>query len=158
MSNAQKATKILSGLVILASILLLIDYYLPPQKKLLVIEVREDKGRYSGHRYHSYGYAEGIKISENNFPCIGLTVGDTLILTRSAIHKIQQHIVCIGGTFKGANCVAEFNTFGLRGIFLLLPLLLALTAIRVKDEATALFTVTVALSIYLMVICVHFVL
>lgn len=165
MDKQHKAAKVISGLVLLASILLLIDYYLPLQHRLLVVSSNEaqsekvagSRGYVSTNRY-GYWYADGIKISSNNFKRINLAPGDTIVLTRSVIYKLQTKLTATSGYYAGYTCDADYNPFGLRGLFILLPLLLAIVALRSHDKAASVVGGGVATAVYLADICSLFIL
>lgn len=165
MDKQHKAAKVISGLVLLASILLLIDYYLPQQQLALVIERTtsdvEDlvsrRGLLSSNT-HNYGYAQGIKIAESNFPCIKFLKGDAIILSRSAIYKLQTEIIGLNSYNNGEKCPSEYNPFAARGLFILLPILFAIGAIRSKDIGGSVVGGGVALVVYLADICSLFIL
>lgn len=165
MDAKHKAARYLSGLIFLASILLFIDYYLPAQQRLLIIDSTTTHSETVGNRYgqtrinqNNYGYAGDIKVAENNFPCISFREGDTIILSTSPIHKIQTNVIGLSGFNRGALCNAEYNPFVLKGLFILLPMLLALGAIMSKDRAIAMIGSAVAATLYIAAISSIFIL
>ena len=165
MDAQHKAAKVISGLVLLASILLLIDYYIAPKYAFGVVgdtEAHTERvtNRYGGSRLNQYGYwyASGIKISSNNFKCVHLLPGDSIILARSAIYKLQTELTPLSGYYKGVSCRAEYNPFGARGLFILLPILFCIGGIRSKEKGGSIIGAAVALAIYFADICSLFIL
>lgn len=138
---------------------------MPQQKQLLVVEEMSHRKEsmtnrrgYESTTYYSYWYAGGIKMSENNFPCINFLPGDSIILTRSKIYKLQTQVTALSGYYKGEICEATYNPFGLRGLFTLLPILFAIGAILSKEKGGAIVGAGVALAVYFAAVCSLFIL
>lgn len=164
MDKQHKAAKIISGLVLLASILLLIDYYLPQRQDVLIVDninttmQSEHYRGHTSHSYYNYWYAGGVEIAENNFTKINFLPGDTLVLTRSRIYKIQTAVMALSGYYAGVSNNAEYNPFAARGLFILLPILFAIGAIRSKDKGGSIVGCGVAIVVYLADTCSLFIL
>lgn len=166
MDAQHKAAKIISGLVLLASILLLIDYYLPATNKVLVIEsirtrAEQQTSRRTGYVYQKqfhHAIADGIKIHDANFNCVTLEKGDTVILGRTPIYKLQLSLTVLNGFNSGVICDAEYNPFIFKGLFVLLPIILSAGAMRSKEKGGSIIGAGVALVVLLAVLCPLFIL
>jgi hypothetical protein len=145
-----KILKVISGLILIASILLLIDYYLPLRKEVLITE-KYYSAHTSGKWTDYYIQASGVSLSQLNFTCLPLSTGDTLLLSRSYIYHIPVQVQIIS-PYYGGECEAEYNPFAFRGLFILIPILLSAAALMARQFAPLLISCLVSIVLYIVAV------
>gem|GEM_PF-5656683 len=155
MKLQTKIPKVISGLILLASILLLIDYYLPIKHDMLVTEKyysRHTSGKWTDY----YIQAGGTTLSQLNFPCLPLSTGDTIIYSHSAIYRLPLQVQIISPYYSG-HCSTDYNPFIFKGLSILIPILFALATLMAKQFPPMLMSCIISVVSYIAAISSLFV-